>query len=129
MKTLKYYQYFLGALTLFMATLFIYHALRIMPYTPEAVAAAWNEILPFLGLWLGAALAGVALSGLRPSKAAKPKAQGMAELKKPLPHLRGLRTGLFVAAIALTVLGVINGGLRDVLYKAITICTECIGLG
>lgn len=36
-----------------------------------------------------------------------------------------------VAAIAVVfiVLGIFNGGIQDVLGKAITICTECIGLG
>lgn len=32
-------------------------------------------------------------------------------------------------SVLFIVLGVINGGLRDVLFKAINICTECIGLG
>ena len=32
-------------------------------------------------------------------------------------------------AIVFIVLGVMNGGLRYVLVKAINICTECIGLG
>ena len=27
------------------------------------------------------------------------------------------------------VAGVLNGGMRDVLVKAVNICTECIGLG
>ena len=31
--------------------------------------------------------------------------------------------------IAGTALGVLNGGMADVLGKAIRICTECIGLG
>ena len=39
------------------------------------------------------------------------------------------RAALLVAAAALIALGVRNGGLRDVLIKAINICTECIGLG
>lgn len=39
------------------------------------------------------------------------------------------RIGLCVAAIVFIVLGVMNGGLRDVLVKAVNICTECIGLG
>ena len=55
--------------------------------------------------------------------------KGKMELRKPLPHLREIRVGLYLAAIALVVLGVANGGLRDVLYKAIAICKECIGLG
>ncbi len=48
------------------------------------------------------------------------------------PASRGkeaLRAVLFAAAAALIVLGVLNGGLNDVLIKAINICTECIGLG
>ena len=36
---------------------------------------------------------------------------------------------LLAAAIALIAMGVLNGGMRDVLVKAINICTECIGLG
>ena len=40
-----------------------------------------------------------------------------------------LRAALYVLAIVFIVLGVMNGGLYDVLVKAINICTECIGLG
>lgn len=40
-----------------------------------------------------------------------------------------IRIALYVAAIVLIVLGINNGGMRDVLIKAINICTECIGLG
>ncbi len=36
---------------------------------------------------------------------------------------------VFAAAIILIVLGLQNGGMWDVLVKAINICTECIGLG
>lgn len=43
--------------------------------------------------------------------------------------LTPLRLVLYVIAIVFIVLGVMNGGLRDVLVKAINICTECIGLG
>ena len=46
--------------------------------------------------------------------------------KKRLNILRGL---VLAAALGLIVLGVMNGGARDVLIKAINICTECIGLG
>lgn len=40
-----------------------------------------------------------------------------------------LRIILYVLAIGLVIWGITNGGMRDVLFKAITICTECIGLG
>lgn len=36
---------------------------------------------------------------------------------------------IIVAAVILIIAGVFNGSARDVLYKAITICTECVGLG
>lgn len=36
---------------------------------------------------------------------------------------------LCTAAVLFILLGVMNGGLYDVLVKAINICTECIGLG
>ena len=35
---------------------------------------------------------------------------------------------LLIAAVLIAA-GILNGGLRDVLIKAINICTECIGLG
>jgi ABC-type sugar transport system ATPase subunit len=39
------------------------------------------------------------------------------------------RVAIGVTAITFIVLGVLNGGMRDVFIKAINICTECIGLG
>lgn len=39
------------------------------------------------------------------------------------------RAVAFALAMALLALGAANGGMRDVLVKAINICTECIGLG
>lgn len=40
-----------------------------------------------------------------------------------------IRGGILAAALILIVLGIFNGGVDDVLKKAIAICTECIGLG
>ena len=40
-----------------------------------------------------------------------------------------LQAVIIVAALILIIAGVFNGSARDVLYKAITICTECVGLG
>ena len=60
------------------------------------------------------------------------KAQGIAPEPKavPQPKSKGaIQAILVVAAIALMIVGVFNGSARDVLYKAITICTECVGLG
>lgn len=40
-----------------------------------------------------------------------------------------LWAGLCAAAVVLIVLGVVNGGARDALAKAVNICLECIGIG
>lgn len=56
-------------------------------------------------------------------------------LEKRLACLRGERAKnitrivLAVGSVALIIIGIANGGMRDVLLKAINICTQCIGLG
>lgn len=50
------------------------------------------------------------------------------DIKKQLP-LQPMRFIMYAIAILFIVLGIVNGGLHDVLVKAINICTECIGLG
>ena len=40
-----------------------------------------------------------------------------------------LRVAFFSLSVILIILGVLNGGMADVLGKAVNICTECIGLG
>lgn len=42
---------------------------------------------------------------------------------------KALWAALICAGVLLVVLGVCNGGARDVLAKAIKLCSECIGLG
>ncbi|MBQ1410176.1 MAG: thioredoxin [Oscillospiraceae bacterium] len=46
-----------------------------------------------------------------------------------MTHRQALWAVLFCVGILLVVLGVLNGGARDVLAKAVKICSECIGLG
>ena len=41
----------------------------------------------------------------------------------------GARIAVIALAVAFIILGVSNGGMKDVLGKAVKICTECIGLG
>ena len=48
--------------------------------------------------------------------------------RKPSPA-NLMRKFLVILAILLIAVGVANGGARDVLVKAVNICTECIGLG
>ena len=40
-----------------------------------------------------------------------------------------IRIALGVVAVGLIVWGICNGGMQDVLEKAITICKQCIGIG
>lgn len=60
------------------------------------------------------------------------KAGGGAAQDKPVRHawdvwvVRGV---VFAFSVACIVAGAVNGSARDVLVKAINICTECIGLG
>ena len=58
-----------------------------------------------------------------------PKVQAAPENPPRTLPLVPLRIALYAVALLFIVLGVMNGGLRDVLVKAINICTECIGLG
>jgi len=43
--------------------------------------------------------------------------------------LGAVRITILCLGVLFIILGVMNGGSRDVLVKAINICTECIGLG
>ena len=43
--------------------------------------------------------------------------------------LLGARLTILVLAVTFITIGIFNGGMADVLQKAINICTECIGLG
>ena len=40
-----------------------------------------------------------------------------------------IRIILFITAVTLIIVGLENGGFRDVMNKAIRICFECIGIG
>ena len=64
-------------------------------------------------------------------------AESSASLSKAAPKERKsyakitlcIRIALAVIALAFIVAGILNGGMADVLAKAVAICTECIGLG
>ncbi len=57
-----------------------------------------------------------------------PKASKFFEANEK-PMILGVRIALFGCAVLFIVLGVANGGVVDVLAKAVNICAECIGLG
>ena len=92
-------------------------------FTWEDTVSRARYILPALAVWLMAAL-------IIGEKTPKTPASGIVPTRQRAPRAPGwLRILLYAFAAALTVLGICNGGLRDVLVKAINICTECIGLG
>ena len=76
-------------------------------------------------------------SALRETQAAQEqlkeeKAEGTAVAPRPAgpPKKTWLpQAVIIVVAFVLIIAGVLNGSARDVLYKAITICTECVGFG
>ncbi len=80
-----------------------------------------------------AAKAAQAASADAPAAKAPAAAKAGAPLYNTSPetaHRRVIiRRVLLVAAVIFVVLGVQNGSMKDVLVKAIRICTECVGLG
>lgn len=96
--------------------------------------------LPWTAVGLGALAVTAVLSEksvLRETEAAQAqlkaeKAAGVAAAPKSadMPRKTAISQAIIiVAAVILIIVGVSNGSARDVLYKAITICTECVGLG
>lgn len=66
---------------------------------------------------------------LIPAPAAEEKAVGKQNKELPVYAILVARIAIIAVAILLIVFGIFNGGMDDVLQKAIRICTECIGLG
>ena len=91
-------------------------------YTREKAVKAIVAVTPLFALWVAAIVWG---------KRVWPRAS-----RRDIKVLRAehtahgrLRVALYALALGLILAGVMNGGMRDVLIKAINICTECIGLG
>ena len=108
-------------------------------YTPEIVGEKLASAAPLFFTGLGLLLAGLVLgvgddNAEKPAKAhpEKKKAAGMASTQGAGGRAKKRAIGqvvLIAVAVILIIAGIFNGSARDVLYKAITICTECVGLG
>ena len=100
---------------------------RIAPvYSRQIVAERLRTVAPALYVYAAAAVLALIWQAVHGGKE-RPRVQKPAPQPKSAPGW--LRPALYIAAAALVALGVANGGARDVLVKAVNICTECIGLG
>ncbi len=99
-------------------------------YTPEIVEAQLLRVRPLL--WAVAIMAAAGpLLGVRGGDSDRIRAEKDSRpARVPSPKsIHAVRLVLLAAAAVFILLGALNGSLRDVLLKAINICTECIGLG
>ena len=113
-------------------------------YTREIVAEKLAPIAPLIFASAGMTAAGLVL-GVRDENADRPareprslretaargeKARKMRAQRTEYPAAKpALQIALAVLAVGLIALGAYHGGAWDVLCKAISICTECVGLG
>ncbi len=108
-------------------------------FTRERVGVKLIPILPLLFCAVGLTIAGMIL-GIRDTDADKPVKdekllRDLSSIRERAVHQQAdqktviLRTAVLVVALILIVIGIINGGLEDVLAKGAAICTECVGLG
>ena len=108
-------------------------------FTRERVGAKLLPVLPLLLCSVGLTAAGVIL-GIRDKNAEIPlkdekMLRDLGSIRERAVHQQAdrktviLRTAVLVIALILIVIGIINGGLEDVLAKGAAICTECVGLG
>lgn len=98
-------------------------------YSREVVAERFARVAPAVYGYLAVVLAGLVWQAAAKEKE-RPRAVAPAKVVPMSPkRLRTLRLTLLAIAAALIVWGAVNGGARDVLVKAVNICTECIGLG
>ena len=109
------------------------YLLNIANFTSWELESVMGAMLLNVGPWL-VVRAQVCYKSISREAEAASQAPKLAQPlpKKPTNAGKGrmiLRGVLYIAATALIVCGIANGGMRDVLVKAINICTECIGLG
>jgi len=102
--------------------------------TEKAVGSMLRNVLPWIAAAMCSAYVCLCLRDRSMQKETEILKRSMAG-SAPCKAVNGksavnaARILLYLAAAALVVIGVLNGGARDVLIKAINICTECIGLG
>ncbi len=132
-----------GLFTLCMVPILVYllNPAHFPEADPEGMFFSLLRVfLPWTAVGLGALAVTSVLrerSVLRETQAAQTrlkeeKEAGLASAPKsadPPKRTALLQAIIIVVAVVLIIVGIINGSALDVLYKAITICTECVGLG
>ena len=104
-------------------------------YTREKAVAAIIPVIPLFVISLAMTIYGL-VNGIEDENKNKPspdvKIDGP-DFNKAGPEKAArrvlIRRVLLAAAVCFVVMGIFNGSMRDVLVKAIKICTECVGLG
>ena len=99
-------------------------------YSREIVSAKLSNVAPLLVIYGVLAVVTIVMQ-LFFGKAERPAGKIH---RCPVPKQAGkmqsaARIAILCLGVLFIILGVMNGGSRDVLVKAINICTECIGLG
>ena len=98
-------------------------------YTREIVAERLTPAMPVL-IVIILLLAVGRVFGFKTTETTRPaETVGTVKQYSGPKHKNRIRAAIIAAALILIVAGILNGSARDVLVKAITICTECIGLG
>lgn len=97
-------------------------------YARPDIAARLRTISPVLIVYAVLCAAGLILAPFARERE-RPRAIKPAEVKTDPRGVRLVRLGLLFLGVLFVGLGIWNGGLWDVLVKAVNICTECIGLG
>ena len=108
-------------------------------FTREKVIAKLLPLLPLFFAALGMTAAGLIL-GIRDAKQDQPLPESclprdLSGLRDRMvrqdasPRIRIMRAVFIALAAVLILLGILDGGLEDVLAKGAAVCTECVGLG
>ena len=108
-------------------------------FTRERAIGKLLPVFPLFCCAVGLTIAGTIL-GIRDENETKPVKnekllRDIGSIRERAVHQQAdrktviLRTAVLTAAVILIVLGILNGGLEDVLAKGASVCTDCVGLG
>ena len=127
-----------GAVLLVCAVFVLLYLLDGSHFASWDLETVMGEMMTVFAPWTALALAAVYASGVLRDKSMQRECDALKtvvssglqpQVEKQHAVIPMIRMVLLTAAVLFIVLGVMNGGLYDVLVKAINICTECIGLG